>query len=137
MNVNCGKVVFFIFIIHIVYQCIISELCHDSQTISAVTQDARIALMSGCDVKITAVGIDGDHQSVFKPFTVELHELGLKGQNTLILSPFNSVVPLFNPTHNMVRLTKGWLVRTMVIFIINLLELSYKTISISAQRRLV
>ena len=87
------------------------EICHDSQTISAVAQDVCIAPMSGCDVKITAVGIDGNHQSVFEPLSLELHVLGLKGQNALISSPFNSVVPLFNPTCNTVRLSKGTVVQ--------------------------
>ena len=40
---------------HLSVQC---EICHDSETISAVAQDVCIVQMSGCDVKITAVGID-------------------------------------------------------------------------------
>ena len=79
----------------------------DSQTVSGVAQGIRIALMSGCDVKITAAGIYGDHQSMFELLVLELHELALRGQNALVSCPFNSVVPLFIPTHNMVRLTKG------------------------------
>ena len=69
--------------IHNPYRLLVHcELCRDSETTSAVAQDVRIAPMSSCDVKITAIGIDGDHQSVFEPLSVELHELGLKGQNT-------------------------------------------------------
>ena len=54
------------------------QLRCDSQTISA--QGVRIAPMSSCDVKIAVVGIEGDHQGVFEPLSLESHELGLKGQ---------------------------------------------------------